>query len=155
MDEAEWIEAFTRTATALYPDDPETASFAVTMERARLAGFIDEPEMFPYPRIRNAWRSTFDAMAGQISPKSDLQPGWQRLLEIGDFAVPGSAAVTASAVDLEKMIHNERVKLNATFFNTLAVWFAGAGAAGALFNTLMASGIRNYSGAEEIGAASS
>jgi hypothetical protein len=57
--------------------------------------------------------------------------------------------------DLQRLrtIHNERVKLNATFCNSLAVWFAGAGAAGALINTLMASGAHNFAGAGEIGAA--
>lgn len=50
------------------------------------------------------------------------------------------------------MVHNERVKLNANFCNSLAVWFAGAGSAGALINTMMASGAHNFAGAGEIGA---
>jgi hypothetical protein len=52
-----------------------------------------------------------------------------------------------------RAVHNECVKLNATFFNSLAVWFAGAGAAGALINTLLANGVHNYTGAGEIGGA--
>lgn len=104
MEEAEWIAAFTRTATALYPNDPETVRIVVEMGRARFAPVIE-------------------------------------------------ASAAARVIDHEKTLHNERVKLNATFYNSLAVWFAGAGAAGALINTLIASGSHDFLNAGETGAA--
>jgi hypothetical protein len=68
-------------------------------------------------------------------------------------AVSVGASVAARAIDHEKTLHNERVKLNATFCNSLAVWFAGAGAAGVLINSLIASGAHDFLKAGEIGAA--
>ena len=47
-------------------------------------------------------------------------------------------------------IHNEPVKLNATLLQQPLVWFAGAGAVGALVDTLIASGAHNFAGAGEI-----
>ncbi len=41
------------------------------------------------------------------------------------------------------------MKLNANFLNSLAVWFAGAGSAGGLITTFMASS-HNFTGAGEV-----
>ena len=150
MDEAEWIEAFARTATALYPDGPETVILVVARERARRKPgvIIDDPEMFLSPLVRNAWRNTLMATLGQIQPESDLPPDLRLLREIGgNFPLPGKAA----SPDLEKTIHNERMKLNANFLNSLAVWFAGAGSAGGLISTFMASS-HDFAGAGEVAA---
>lgn len=49
-------------------------------------------------------------------------------------------------------VFNERVKLNATFLNNLAVWFLGAGSVGALFNSFLAPGARGVERPLEIAA---
>jgi hypothetical protein len=91
VEEAEWIATFTRTATALYPNDPETVRIVIGMERARFAPvIIDEPELFLSPQIRNAWRSTNRATLGQISPElSDPPPDPRILQEIAMLTCPG------------------------------------------------------------------
>jgi hypothetical protein len=95
-----------------------------------------------------AWLRTRRATRKQVSLKSDLPPDLRLLREIGDVATPGTA-VAAGALDIEKTIHNERMKLNANFLNSLAVWFAGAGSAGGLITTFMASS-HNFTGAGEV-----
>jgi hypothetical protein len=64
-------------------------------------------------------------------------------------ATNADVAVATSVVDQEKTIHNERVKLNANFLNSLAVWFAGAGSAGGLISTFV-SPSHNFAGAGEV-----
>lgn len=65
MDDAEWIAAFTRTATALY--DPVTFSFVTGVEPARLCG-IGDPGQLLAPWNANDWRNTLMATPEQVSP---------------------------------------------------------------------------------------
>jgi hypothetical protein len=51
--------------------------------------------------------------------------------------------------DQARTLHNERVKLNASFYNSLAVWFAGAGSVGGIVTTSLAQ-VHNFPGAVEI-----
>lgn len=65
----------------------------------------------------------------------------------------GSAGIAklAGASERIRTIHNERVKLNAAFLNSLAVWFAGAGTAGVAINTVLTNGIHRLERPLELG----
>jgi hypothetical protein len=67
----------------------------------------------------------------------------------GTAAVGAQAGQSEEQVSREKTVHNERVKLNASFLNSLAVWFAGAGSAGGLISTFVSSS-HNFAGAGEV-----
>ena len=77
---------------------------------------------------------------------------WRSIRELASAEFLAAERQRELAANRERAttIHNERVKLNATFSNSLAVWFAGAGSAGALINTLL-SAQHNFDGAAEIG----
>lgn len=68
---------------------------------------------------------------------------------MSNTVVHAGAVVATGNPDLEKTIHNERMKLDANFLNSLAVWFAGAGSAGGLISTFV-SPSHNFAGAGEV-----
>ena len=147
MEFREWMEAFERAAEELYPNDPDMVFAIVRMEAARIRDdiVVEEPDRFVSPHlVKNAWRATTRAMVGKI-PAGDPDPSGL----IQAILARRNAAVAPNAADLERTAHNERVRLNATFLNSLAVWFAGAGSAGGLISTFVASS-HNFAGAGEV-----
>ena len=157
------LAAFRRAAETAHPNDPARSERLVQMEGEFLdSQFSTDPDQ------------DFQFLLGLFSDKSihDLMD-WLRLrsletrpLFLDPLTGPPSAVTAqsqrvessttplspATQTELVRTHHNERVKLNSTFFNSLAVWSAGAGAAGALINTTLAA-THNFLGAGEIGIA--
>jgi hypothetical protein len=125
---ADWLSTFMETAKTLYDEDPETLRRVLAMEiHLAQTGSPEVEEAFLEPKLRESWRNAISITQARLS---------SRTMDWKEQAL--------SAADHEKTVHNERVKLSANFYNSLAVWFGGAGAAGALVNTLMASGAHNF-----------
>ncbi len=153
-EEGLWLWEFRNAALQATENDHVLTGRLLEMERRFLASRIssDMPmndeairSLFafgPYREDVSDWLVTRFAAVTNVREKLS-DPSWNIPRRVG------APNTRASIIAEEKSIHNERVKLNATFLNSLAVWFAGAGSAGGLITTFMASS-HNFTGAGEL-----